>query len=62
VLFYKVWKGHAIQLRNRIDDMPAFEGTLTGERCGRSSYLKVLRTPSVRTSRCDREDVERADG
>ena len=46
VLFYKVWKGHAIQLRNRIDDMPAFEGTLTRDEVWAIvEYLKMLRTP-----------------
>jgi mono/diheme cytochrome c family protein len=46
VLFYKVWSGHAIQLRNRIDDMPAFEGTLTRDEVWAIvEYLKVLRTP-----------------
>jgi mono/diheme cytochrome c family protein len=46
VLFYKVWSGHAIQLRNRIDDMPAFEGTLTRDQVWMIvEYLKVLRTP-----------------
>jgi mono/diheme cytochrome c family protein len=28
VLFYKVWNGHAIQLRTQVDDMPAFAGKL----------------------------------
>ena len=47
VLFYKVWKGHAIQLRNRIDDMPAFEGKLTRDEVWAIvEYLKVLRTPT----------------
>lgn len=46
VLFYKVWKGHAIQLRTQIDDMPAFEGTLTRDEVWAIvEYLKVLRTP-----------------
>ena len=46
VLFYKVWKGHAIQLRNRIDDMPAFEGVLTRDEVWAIvEHLKVLRTP-----------------
>ena len=47
VLFYKVWSGHAIQLRNRIDDMPAFEGKLTRDEVWAIvEYLKVLRTPT----------------
>src|SRR4051794_29366308 len=31
VLFYKVWNGHAIQLRTQVDDMPAFSDKLTKE-------------------------------
>ena len=29
VLFYKIWNGHAIQLRTQVDDMPAFKDKLT---------------------------------
>lgn len=45
VLFYKVWNGHIVSLRNARFDMPAFEGKL-----GRDDvwavveFLKVLRT------------------
>jgi mono/diheme cytochrome c family protein len=46
VLFYKVWKGHAIQLRTQVDDMPAFEGKLTRDEVWAIvEYLKALRTP-----------------
>lgn len=49
VLFYKIWRGHAVQLRNRIDDMPAFEGKLTREQVWDIvEHLKVLRTPPTR--------------
>jgi mono/diheme cytochrome c family protein len=45
VLFYKVWNGHAIQLRTRVDDMPAFEGKLSKDEVWAVvEYLKVLRT------------------
>jgi len=45
VLFYKVWNGHAIQLRTQIDDMPAFEGKLSRDEVWAIvEYLKVLRT------------------
>jgi mono/diheme cytochrome c family protein len=44
VLFYKVWKGHAIQLRTQVDDMPPFEGKLTREEVWSIvEYLKALR-------------------
>ena len=46
VLFYKVWNGHAIQLRTQLDDMPAFEGKLSKDEVWAVvEYLKVLRTP-----------------
>jgi mono/diheme cytochrome c family protein len=46
VLFYKVWNGHAVQLRVQVDDMPAFSATLTGEEVWTIvEYLKVLRAP-----------------
>jgi mono/diheme cytochrome c family protein len=46
VLFYKVWNGHAIQLRVQVDDMPAFKNKLTREEVwALVEYLKVLRTP-----------------
>ena len=46
VLFYKVWNGHAVQLRVQIDDMPAFKDKLPREDVwALVEYLKVLRTP-----------------
>lgn len=46
VLFYKVWNGHAVQLRVQIDDMPAFQDTLSkNDVWAVVEYLKVLRTP-----------------
>ena len=46
VLFYKVWNGHAIQLRVQVDDMPAFSTTLSRDQVWAVvEYLKVLRTP-----------------
>jgi mono/diheme cytochrome c family protein len=46
VLFYKVWNGHAVQLRTQVDDMPAFEGKLPKtDVWAVVEYLKVLRTP-----------------
>jgi mono/diheme cytochrome c family protein len=46
VLFYKVWGGHAIQLRTQVDDMPAFRGKLSRDEVWAIvEYLKVLRTP-----------------
>jgi mono/diheme cytochrome c family protein len=46
VLFYKVWNGHAIQLRVQIDDMPAFKDKLSREDVwALVELLKVLRTP-----------------
>lgn len=46
VLFYKVWNGHAIQLRTQVDDMPAFQGKLTRDEVWAIvEHLKVLRTP-----------------
>jgi mono/diheme cytochrome c family protein len=46
VLFYKIWNGHAIQLRTQVDDMPAFQGKLSkDEAWAVVEYLKVLRTP-----------------
>jgi mono/diheme cytochrome c family protein len=45
VLFYKVWNGHAIQLRTQVDDMPAFSGKLSRDEVWSVvEYLKVLRT------------------
>lgn len=45
VLFYKVWNGHAIQLRTQVDDMPAFSSRLTKpEVWALVEHLKVLRT------------------
>jgi mono/diheme cytochrome c family protein len=47
VLFYKVWNGHAIQLRTQVDDMPAFNDKLTRDEVwALVEYLKVLRTPA----------------
>lgn len=49
VLFYKVWNGHAIQLRTQVDDMPAFSRTLTRDQVWTViEHLKVLRTPAAR--------------
>ena len=46
VLFYKVWNGHAIQLRTQVEDMPPFEGKLTRAQVWDIvEHLKVLRTP-----------------
>jgi mono/diheme cytochrome c family protein len=46
VLFYKVWNGHAVQLRTQIDDMPAFKDTLSrGEVWLWVEHLKWLRSP-----------------
>ena len=46
VLFYKVWNGHAVQLRVQIDDMPAFKDKLASDDVWAIvEYLKVLRTP-----------------
>jgi mono/diheme cytochrome c family protein len=47
VLFYKVWNGHAIQLRVQIDDMPAPKDKLAREDVwALVEYLKMLRTPA----------------
>lgn len=47
VLFYKIWNGHAIQLRTQVDDMPAFSGKLSKDEVWAVvEYLKVLRTPA----------------
>lgn len=47
VLFYKVWNGHAVQLRTQIDDMPAFRDTLSREQVWTVvEYLKRLRVPA----------------
>lgn len=47
VLFYKVWNGHAIQLRVQVDDMPAFKDKLAREEVwALVEYLKVLRSPA----------------
>lgn len=44
VFFYKVWNGHAIQLRNQIEDMPAFKDTLTRDEVWAIvELLKVMR-------------------
>lgn len=49
VLFYKVWNGHAVQLRTQIDDMPAFEGKLSRDEVwSLVEYLKVLRISKPR--------------
>jgi mono/diheme cytochrome c family protein len=46
VLFYKIWNGHAVQLRTQIDDMPAFRDTLSRDQVWRLvEHLKVLRAP-----------------
>ena len=46
VLFYKVWNGHAIQLRTQVFDMPAFAEKLSRDEVWSVvEYLKVLRTP-----------------
>jgi mono/diheme cytochrome c family protein len=46
VLFYKVWNGHSVQLRNEIFNMPAFAGKLSKDDVWNVvEYLKVLRTP-----------------
>ena len=46
VLFYKVWNGHAVQLRTQVDDMPAFQDKLSRDEVWAVvEYLKVLRTP-----------------
>ena len=46
ILFYKVWNGHAVQLRVQVDDMPAFQGTLAKDQVWAIvEYLKILRTP-----------------
>jgi mono/diheme cytochrome c family protein len=46
VLYYKIWNGHAIQLRTQVDDMPAFQGKLSKDEVWAVvEYLKVLRTP-----------------
>ena len=46
VLFYKVWNGHAVQLRTQVDDMPAFQGKLSRDEVWAVvEYLKVLRAP-----------------
>ena len=46
VLFYKIWNGHAIQLRTQVDDMPAFQGKLSKDEVWAVvEYLKALRTP-----------------
>jgi|KBSMisStaDraftv2_1062788.scaffolds.fasta_scaffold467697_2 mono/diheme cytochrome c family protein len=46
VLFYKVWNGHAVQLRTQVDDMPAFRDKLSKDEVWAVvEYLKVLRTP-----------------
>lgn len=46
VLFYKIWNGHAIQLRTQVDDMPAFQGKLSKDEVWAVvEYLKDLRAP-----------------
>ena len=46
VLFYKIWNGHAVQLRVQVDDMPAFKDRLSRDDVWAVvEYLKVLRTP-----------------
>jgi mono/diheme cytochrome c family protein len=45
VLFYKVWNGHAVQLRTQVDDMPAYRDKLSRDEVWAVvEYLKVLRT------------------
>ena len=47
VLFYKVWNGHAIQLRTEVDDMPAFRDKLTRKDVwSLVEYVKALRAPA----------------
>lgn len=49
VLFYKVWNGHAIQLRTQVDDMPAFRDTLSRDQVwALVEHLKVLRSPAAK--------------
>lgn len=46
VLFYKVWNGHAVQLRTQIDDMPPFKDRLTREQVWAVvEHLKTFRAP-----------------
>jgi mono/diheme cytochrome c family protein len=45
VLFYKIWNGHAVQLRTQVDDMPPFRDKLSRDQVWAIvEYLKVLRT------------------
>lgn len=47
VLFYKVWNGHAIQLRTQVDDMPPFDGKLSRDQVWTVvEYVKSLRKPA----------------
>ena len=47
VLFYKIWNGHAVQLRVQVDDMPAFKDRLTREEVWSIvEHLKVIRQPT----------------
>ena len=46
VLFYKIWNGHAIQLRTQVDDMPPFDGKLSRDQVWTVvEYVKSLRKP-----------------
>jgi mono/diheme cytochrome c family protein len=46
VLFYKIWNGHARQLRTQLDDMPAFKDILPRDDVwALVEHLKILRTP-----------------
>ena len=46
VLFYKIWNGHAIQLRTQVDDMPAFSDKLSKDEVWAVvEYVKSLRAP-----------------
>jgi mono/diheme cytochrome c family protein len=46
VLFYKVWNGHAIQLKTQVDDMPAFRDRLSRDDVWAVvAFLEVLRQP-----------------
>lgn len=47
VLFYKIWNGHAVQLRVQIDDMPAFSEKLAkNDVWAIVEHLKALRAPA----------------
>jgi mono/diheme cytochrome c family protein len=47
ILFYKIWNGHAVQLRVQIDDMPAFSEKLAkNDVWAIVEHLKALRAPA----------------